>query len=79
MNHITLQHKFANYFYCKTILWTPYVRIFCDGGQPRIYWFPRFRCLGYHSFWGMVGFSIHFWGRQFCFSFGLDKNGLYKE
>ncbi len=32
---------FARFFFARTILWTKYVRISCDGGQPRNYIIPR--------------------------------------
>ena len=74
-----LVDKFRQYFYCKTIIWTTYVRIFCDGGNPIIHYFPKFRTDHHDKHWNMFGFAIYFLGREFNFSFGKDINGLYKD
>lgn len=77
--YMNLIEKFQDYFYNKTIIWTPTVRIFCDGGKPIIRYIPRFRRAYYAKFWGMSGFVIYFLGREFNFSFGKDVNGLYRK
>ena len=61
----------------KRLLWAQRVRIFCDGGWPNFYWYPRFRTAGYSSHWKMFGFAMYLWGREINFSFGKDENGLY--
>jgi hypothetical protein len=71
--------KFRYYFFRKRILWTSHVRIFCDGGNPIIRYFPKFRKECYAKYWNMKGFAVYWLGREFNFSFGKDINGLYKE
>lgn len=33
----------------------------------------------YDKHWGMIGFAMYIWGREFNFSFGRDYNGLYLD
>ena len=63
----------------KRLFWTHYVRVFTDGGYPKFRYFPRFRRLHYATHWGMRGFAIYLFGREFNFSFGIDKNKLYEK
>jgi hypothetical protein len=62
----------------KKVLWTRYVKIFCDGGQPIWHWFPHFNWSYSAPFWGFKGFRMYLFGREVNFIFGEDKNGLYK-
>lgn len=71
-------YRFRSFFYCKTLLWTKKIRIYCDGGYPPITYYPKFRFHIYDKYWQMYGFVITFLGREFYFSFGEDVKGLYK-
>jgi hypothetical protein len=62
----------------KKILWTKYVRIFCDSGYKDVKYRPKIITGIYSNYWGIKGFIIDFLGREFWFSFGEDKHGLYK-
>jgi hypothetical protein len=63
----------------KTLLWKNRVKIFCDAGGPIFRWYPRFRRLHYHKFWGLKGFAAYLWGREINFCFGEDQKGLYNR
>jgi hypothetical protein len=63
----------------KILFWSKYIRIFCDGGWPKFTWIPKFRRTYYDPHWGLKGFAFYWMGREFNFSFGKDKNGLYDE
>jgi len=63
----------------KRLFWTRYIRIYTDGGYHKFRYFPRFRRLHYSIHWGMWGFCIYLFGREFNFSFGIDKNKLYEK
>jgi len=67
-----------NFLKGKRLIWTPYFRVFCDGGQPRFTALPSFRPQYYDKYWRMTGFAVYFLGREFNFSFGKDENGLYR-
>lgn len=69
---------FATIFFAKTIYWGKYVRIYCDGGNPVYKRIPKFSIEYYDKYWGMRGFHILWLGRQIFFSFGKDKNNLYR-
>ena len=66
-----------NYFKGKRLIWTVYFRLFCDNGQPKFTYIPKFRILYYSVHWNMWGFAIYLFGREFNFSFGKDVNHLY--
>lgn len=67
-------------FLCgRTIIWTKSIRIYCDGGAPKFTFLPKYRPLSFYKYWGLKGFAIYLWGREFNFSFGVDKMGLYDE
>lgn len=70
---------FADYFYAKKILWTTYVRIFCDGGRQIYRVIPEICRMSYAKHWKLWGFRLYWLGREFCFSFGKDVNGLYSN
>ncbi len=70
--------RIFNLLHGKRLIWTQYVRVYCDGGYPRNFLCPRFRFGMYDKHWGMKGFAMVWLGREFNFSFGKDKNGLYK-
>jgi hypothetical protein len=74
-----LLYRFKAYFYGKEILWTSYVRIFCDAGQPKTTYWPTFRRMHFAKFWNMKGFCLYWLGREFSFCFGKDINNLYWE
>lgn len=61
----------------KRLVWTTYFRLFTDNGQPKFRIIPRFRRLHYSKHWGMKGFAVYLWGREFNFSFGKDKKDFY--
>ena len=63
----------------KRLWWSKRVRVFCDAGSPVFRWIPRYRRLGYAPYWGMSGFAGYWLGREFNFSFGQDRNGLYQD
>lgn len=63
----------------KVLIWSKYVRIFCDGGRPFFRWIPRLRLQKYAKHWGLFGFAIYIFGREVNFSFGEDKKGLYSD
>jgi hypothetical protein len=73
--------KYFTYpLYAKTIYLSKYIRIFCDGGQPLFYYFPKIWGYPmYDKYWEMKGFCVQWLGRQIFFSFGKDVNGLYKD
>lgn len=62
----------------KKLIWTKYVRVFCDGGNPKNLIWPRFHFGMYDPCWKMKGGVLTWLGRQFFFSFGEDKKGFYK-
>lgn len=68
---------FTHPLHAKTLLWKKHIRIFCDGGQPKWFWIPRFCRNLYNPHWKMFGFMIQIFGRQIFFSFGEDVNKLY--
>ena len=70
--------KFRYYFYCKTVVWSKYVRIFCDGGQPIVRYMPRFRRARYAMHWKLHGFAMYWLGREFNFELGEDVNHLHE-
>lgn len=61
----------------KRLVTTRKLRIFCDGGDPRWRWLPKFHKSYYDPYWGMKGFAMYLWGREVNFSFGDDIHGLY--
>lgn len=61
----------------RQLVWTPRLRVFCDGGVPRFRWLPRFRRQRYHPHWGMRGLAVLWIGREFNVSIGVDRHGLY--
>ena len=61
----------------KTLYWSKYVRIFCDGGYCSLRLLPRVHRMHYDPHWNMRGFWITFLGRQFFFSFGKDIHQHY--
>jgi hypothetical protein len=63
----------------KQLYWSPYFRVYCDGGQPNWYWLPKFSKKYYDPNWGLYGFQVYWLGREFNFSFGEDTKGLYKK
>ena len=63
----------------RRLVWSCYMRIFTDGGFPKFRWLPRFRRLHYAPYWGMYGFALYLFGREFNFSFGQDENNLFKK
>ena len=72
-------NSFRKYFYGKKLVWSTYIRIFCDGGNPIIRYIPKFRRQYYATYWKLKGFVIYWLGREFNFSFGKDVNGLYSK
>lgn len=71
--------RIFNFLHGKKLIWTKHVRVYCDGGLPKNFLFPRFRFGKYADDWGMKGFAVVWLGREFNFSFGNDKNRLYKK
>ena len=63
----------------RRLIWRKYIRLFTDAGNPKFRLLPRARRLHYSTHWGMYGFAVYFLGREFNFSFGEDKNSLYKR
>ena len=74
-----IRYHFSWRLHGKHLIWTRYFRLYCDGGYPNFYWIPRYDKYGYDKYWGMRGFCLTWMGRQFFFSFGLDKRGFYKK
>jgi hypothetical protein len=62
----------------KKILWTKYVKIFCDGGFPIWRKYPRICRTHFSPHWDLKGFRIYIFGREINFVFGEDKKGLYR-
>ena len=73
-----IRKAFAGKFLSRKIFWGKYIKIFCDGGYPKFFWFPFISAIGFHKHWGLKGFTATFLGRKFFFVFGEDKKGLYK-
>ena len=69
---------FTHKLYGKRILWSNYLRIFCDSGHPYFHYIPTFQKTHYAEFWNIYGFRIYWLGREFNFCFGLDKHNLYE-
>ena len=63
----------------KRLVWTEYLRVFCDNGHPLFRILPRFRRMNYYEHWQIYGFAMYLWGREINFSFGRDVNGLYRD
>ena len=68
---------FAQKLKGKRLVWTRWVKIFCDGGYPIYQVVPRFRRQHYARHWGLFGFAVYWLGREINFCFGVDKHGLY--
>ena len=65
--------KFAN----KYILWSKYLKIYTDNGQPIFTWVPHFTIQNFAKYWGLKGFNVQWLGRIFYFVFDNDINGYY--
>jgi hypothetical protein len=74
-----IRTRFAHPLHGKKLAWRSRLRIYCDGGYPAFRWVPRFFRIGYDPAWGLRGFWVSWLGRQFHFSFGRDRNGLYRR
>lgn len=61
----------------KRLVWTDYIKIFCDGGHVKYRIIPHVVRAGYDKYWKMYGFRIYWLGREFNFTFGKDINKLY--
>jgi hypothetical protein len=72
-----IMRVFTYPLHAKKIIWTKYIRVFCDGGNPIFRYLPRFRRAHYNPYWGMYGFAVYLFGREINFSLGEDKKGLY--
>lgn len=59
--------------------WSTYLRVFADKGRTKPENSYSLRRLPYGASWGMWGFIIILGGKQIFFSFGKDKNKLYKN
>lgn len=63
----------------KRLVWGKWFRIFTDSGQPKFYYIPRIINGIYHERLGMSRFRMYWLGKEFNFSFGEDKHGLYTK
>lgn len=62
----------------KHLLWTKLLRIYCDGGQPKYTLMPRYFRSSYSEYWWLYQAAFIWLGREFNFSFGIDRKGLYR-
>lgn len=67
------------YFAGKKLIWTKYIRIYCDNGKPKFRLYPVFRKKNYDNYWKMIGFCFYLFGREFNISIGKDINNLYDK
>ncbi len=66
-----------DYFAGKRIIWTKYIKVYCDNGHPKYFIIPAIYREYFHRHWNLKGFRIVWLGREFHFVFGEVKNEFY--
>jgi hypothetical protein len=79
MLRLLLEKYWKKPLHGKRLLWTKYVRVFCDGGSPKFRWLPKVNRMYYSPYWGLKGFRLYLFGREINFSFGVDVRNCHSE